>query len=464
MRELGEFLFAEPPRFRVFEDRRDAGRKLADRLGEYSGKDVLVLALPRGGVPVGYEVARALGAPLDVFIARKLGAPNQPELGIGAVAPGGVLVLDMETIRQLGIPQETVERIAIQELDEMDRRLKQFRGDRPMPQVEGRTVILVDDGLATGVTASAAVRALRAMQPSRLVLAVPVCAAQTAAALRARVDDLVCVEMPEHFGAVGLWYRNFEQTSDEEVNALVSEANSGDGTGRVPNAIVGGVVEGEVRPSITHHLVSVPAGGVHLDGDVALPSKPQGVVLFAHGSGSSRHSPRNRYVAHELNDAGFATLLIDLLTPDEEAMDMTTRHLRFDIGLLADRLVTTIDWLRSHPHLGPLPVGLFGASTGAGGALVAASQRPEAVYAVVSRGGRPDLAGDALPSVLAPTLLIVGGEDHQVIALNERAMSQMTAETQLEIVPGAGHLFEERGTLERVAALAASWFKKHVRD
>ncbi|HET6260721.1 MAG TPA: phosphoribosyltransferase family protein [Chloroflexia bacterium] len=455
----GESPASEPLRFRVFDDRRDAGRRLAARLGDYRGQDVLVLALPRGGAPVGYEVARYLNAPLDVFIARKLGAPNQPELGIGAVAPGGVLVLDMETIQHLGIPDDVIARVATRELDEMERRLRRFRGEREMPAVEGRTVILVDDGLATGVTASAAVRALRQMAPARLVLAVPVCAPQTAQALRAQVDDLVYVEMPHNFGAVGLWYRNFDQTTDEEVVDLLSRARQALDSPAQENESSSNKQEPQEATPVQ---VQVPVGRVKLDGDLALPADPRGVVLFAHGSGSSRHSPRNRYVASVLNAAGFATLLIDLLTPQEEAEDISTRHLRFDIAMLAGRLVAVTDWLAMHPDLGRLPVGLFGASTGGGAALVAASERPEAIYAVVSRGGRPDLAGGALPDVHAPTLLIVGGEDRQVIALNKSAMSRMHCVAHLEIVPGAGHLFEERGALEQVAKLAAEWFKQHL--
>jgi predicted phosphoribosyltransferase len=207
-----------------FENRRAAGMDLAARLGHYHDKRPIVLALPRGGVEVGYEVALALGAPLDVFVARKLGAPDQPELGIGAVAQGGVLVLDTETVRALGITEAEIDRITEIETRELERRVLQFRGDRPPPILKGRTVILVDDGLATGVTAYAALRAIQAQEPARLVLAVPVCAASTATAFRPRVSELVCVKTPPDLGAVGLWYRNFEQTTDEEVVKLLSDA------------------------------------------------------------------------------------------------------------------------------------------------------------------------------------------------------------------------------------------------
>ena len=212
---------------------------------------------------------------------------------------------------------------------------------------------------------------------------------------------------------------------------------------------------GEVR------LVRVTAGAVTLEGDLSLPDGARGVVLFAHGSGSSRHSSRNRHVALLLNEAKLATLLIDLLTADEEAVDLRTAHLRFDIGLLATRLVGATDWLTLHPATRHFRIGYFGASTGAAAALVAAVERPD-VGAVVSRGGRPDLAGSALPLVRAPTLIIVGGEDFQVIELNRAAFAQLRCEKQLVVIPGATHLFEEPGALDEVARLARAWFERHL--
>ncbi len=210
------------------------------------------------------------------------------------------------------------------------------------------------------------------------------------------------------------------------------------------------------------HEVRLPAGAVTLEGNLGLPDDARGIVLFAHGSGSGRHSPRNRYVAEALREAGLATLLIDLLTSEEEEIDLRTRQLRFDIGLLAERLTGATDWLTQTPSTQDLRIGYFGASTGAGAALVAAAERPEKVGAVVSRGGRPDLAGDALSHVRAPTLLIVGGNDEPVIGMNREAMEQIRAEKDLEIVPGASHLFEEPGTLEEVARLAAGWFMRNL--
>jgi predicted phosphoribosyltransferase len=210
---------------RIFEDRRDAGQQLAARLMSYREQDPIVLALPRGGVVVGFEIAEALHAPLDVLVARKLGAPGQPELGIGAIALGGVIVLDEFAVRYLGISQQELERIIAAETREMERRLQLYRGNHPALNVENKTAILVDDGLATGVTARAAICSLRQLHPRRIVLAVPVCAPQTTEAIRPEVDDLVCLLQPEQFRAVGLWYRDFEQVSDEEVIALLQHAN-----------------------------------------------------------------------------------------------------------------------------------------------------------------------------------------------------------------------------------------------
>lgn len=206
---------------------------------------------------------------------------------------------------------------------------------------------------------------------------------------------------------------------------------------------------------------SIPVGHAALRGVLELPADACGVVLFAHGSGSSRHSPRNQFVARTLREAGIGTLLFDLLTSEEEAEDALSGQFRFDIGLLASRLVVATSWLRKHPLAAHLASGYFGASTGGAAALVAAAELAPTIRAVVSRGGRPDLAGDALPLVEAPTLLIVGSRDHQVLAMNRDALAQMHCEKQLETVPGATHLFEEPGTLETVARLAADWFARH---
>jgi putative phosphoribosyl transferase len=217
-----------------------------------------------------------------------------------------------------------------------------------------------------------------------------------------------------------------------------------------------------VGQAIEHVPVTVRMNSVHLDGYLSIPTAAAGVVVFAHGSGSSRHSPRNRYVADILNEAGLATLLIDLLNANEQEVDLQTTQLRFDIPFLADRLVAITQWLREQPQVGGLNVGYFGASTGAGAALVAAAELPRLIHAVVSRGGRPDLAGSALDQVEAPTLAIVGSEDRHVLELNRQALAKMHCVKSLEVIPGAGHLFEEPGALEQVAKLARAWFAEEL--
>jgi putative phosphoribosyl transferase len=213
----------------------------------------------------------------------------------------------------------------------------------------------------------------------------------------------------------------------------------------------------------TAEAVRIPAGSARCDGDLRIPERASGLVIFAHGSGSSRFSGRNRAVAASLESAGFATLLLDLLTPGEAARDDITREHRFDIPMLGERVIAAADWARADARLERLPIAFFGASTGAAAALIAAAERPTDTRAVISRGGRPDLAGDALPRVHAPTLLIVGGHDEPVIELNREAMQQMRATVRLEIVPGATHLFEEPGALEQVSRLAADWCRQHLR-
>lgn len=422
-----------------FADRREAGQRLAARVAELGLSDPVVLALPRGGVPVGYEVARGLSAPLDVLVVRKIGAPAQPELGVGAIAEGGEPLLDEGMLARLGRSRAELEPTISREREEVERRVRRYRGDLPALDVRGRTIVIVDDGLATGSTARAALRSPRAREAARIVLAVPVCAAETAERLRAEAHDIVCVAAPVDFRAVGAWYDRFEQTPDEVVVALLREARQA------------------AAPAVAEYPVRLVAAGMRLDADLAIPERARGIVAFAHGSGSGRHSPRNWAVAAALHQAGFATLLLDLLTAEEEQIDARTSELRFDIDLLAGRLVGALDWLGEQPLTRSLQAGLFGASTGAGAALIAAAERPDVVAAVVSRGGRPDLAAGALERVRAPTLLIVGERDEVVIGLNRQAAELLTAEHALEIVPGAGHLFEEPGALDEVARLAAAW-------
>lgn len=430
-----------------FADRVDAGRRLARRLEHLRGTDLVVLGLPRGGVPVAAEVARALEAPLDVIVVRKLGVPFQPELAMGAVGEGGVRVLNDDVLRTVHVRQEDLDAAEQVQRAEVEARSRRFRDGKAPLDRAGRTAVIVDDGIATGATARAACEVARAQGAARVVLAVPVAPPEVLRSFTGVADEVVVVETPARLYAIGQWYDDFSQTPDEQVVNLLHEAAAR------AAATSGGSAGGDLDVEVT-----VPSGELGLPGHLTVPAGASGLVAFAHGSGSSRHSSRNLYVAKVLTGAGLGTLLFDLLTLDEER----DRGNVFDIELLARRLTDAVRWLQAQPETSRLPIGLFGASTGAAAALWAAAEPGIDVRAVVSRGGRPDLASPRLPAVDAPTLLIVGGRDETVLSLNREAQRELTVPSRLEVIPGATHLFEEPGALEQVAELARDWFAHHL--
>ncbi len=419
-----------------FADRTDAGRRLARRLEYLRGKDVVVLGLPRGGVPVASEVAAALDAPLDLIMVRKLGVPQQPELAMGAIGEGGVRVLNEDVLRVVQVKPDDLAAVEEHQLRELERASRRFRGDRPSVSLSGKIAVVIDDGIATGATARAACQIARAHGAERVVLGVPVAPPETVQALAEVADEVVCVEQPRWLSSIGQWYDDFRQTPDQQVIALLEEAAA--------------------RQRSDSDVV-VDAGGVELPGRLTVPTGATGLVIFAHGSGSSRLSPRNQQVAATLQADGLGTLLFDLLTP-VEAED---RANVFDIELLASRMVAAISWAGAR-DTGKLPIGLFGASTGAAAALWASTEPGVKVNAIVSRGGRPDLARPRLAAVEAPTLLVVGSRDEVVLRLNEEAQREMRCENRLSVVPDATHLFEEPGALDQVAKLARDWFSHYL--
>ena len=437
----------------VFAGRDDAGRRLAARLGYLRGEPVVVLGLPRGGVPVAFQVARALGAPLDVIVVGKLGVPFQPELGMGAVGEDGVRVINPEVVHASGVSEDELAAVQAREQAAVQARAARYRVRRPREPLNGRVAVVVDDGIATGSTARAACQIARAHGAARVVLAVPVAPPGWQARIGAEADELVCLDTPRGFFAIGQFYARFPQVSDEEVIACLERAAALQDPAQASTARAAGGAD----PPARSEEVEPRAGVVRLAGYLTVPENARGIVVFAHGSGSSRHSPRNRYVAGVLNEAGLGTLLFDLLTPGEEL----DRANVFDIGLLARRLAEVTGWLRAQPRAAQAAVGYFGASTGAAAALRAAAEPGSGIAAVVSRGGRPDLARPRLAAVTAPTLLIVGGHDEVVLDLNRRAQAELRCENELAVVPSATHLFEEPGTLEAAAALARDWFISH---
>jgi putative phosphoribosyl transferase len=438
----------------MFRDRIEAGQRLAEHLLHLKDQDVVVLGLPRGGVPVAHEVALALDAPLDVIVVRKLGVPYQPELAMGAIGEEGVRIIDSDLVAMAGVSGEELAAVESRERAELDRRARLFRGGRPRASLEGRVAVIVDDGIATGSTARAAAQVARKLGAARVVVATPVAPREVKARLGRDAEDVIVVETPDPFYAIGQFYLDFSQTVDAEVIATLERA------GPTVGANLSSSTTSADDPPAIDDEVGVVVGGVRLGGHLTIPDGSMGTVLFAHGSGSSRHSPRNRHVAEALNRAGLGTLLFDLLTPAEES----DRANVFDIGLLARRLVEGTGWLTGLETWPRQPIGYFGASTGAAAALWAASELGDEISAVVSRGGRPDLAMSHLAKVRSPTLLIVGGLDTVVLEMNRTAQTALTCENRLDVVPGASHLFEEPGTLDRVANLARDWFVSHCRS
>jgi len=428
----------------TFADRADAGQHLARALAMMELDHPLIYALPRGGVPVAVEVAKSLHAPLDLFLVRKIGAPGNPEVALGAIVEGASreIVINENVKHKSGANDAFIAQAVTEQQAELERRKDRYLGDRARLDPSGRTVVVVDDGLATGATMKAALIGLKRSNPKRIILALPVAPEAALNEIAPQADDIICLNPSTDFWGVGHFYRDFHQLSDAETVALLDQVKS------CPTQPL------TKRPY--KRQVTIPPLG--LPGDLTVPPQPRGIVLFAHGSGSSRLSPRNTYVADKLNAQGFATLLFDLLTP-EEGED---RRNVFDIPLLADRIVAASLWITSEPDLEDLPLGLFGASTGAGAALVAAAELRGRVSAVVSRGGRPDLAADFLPQVISPTLLVVGSLDHDVIALNDQAHATLTCPSELKVVSGAGHLFEEPDALDIAVDHAARWFRAHL--
>ncbi len=420
----------------TFQNRKHAGDLLAAKLIKYKNKDAIVLALPRGGVPIGYEIAKQLDIPLDVLIVRKIGAPFNAELAAGAICENDEAVLNTLILSQIGLNPEDMNGTIRAEKAEVQRQINLFRQGRLLTDLSKKLVIIADDGLATGATVNAAIKYLKKKGVRQIVVAVPVAPSSSAQQIRLKVEELVTLAERDDLYSVSQWYQDFAQVSDKEVISLLK------------------MIEEKKMDSDTRK-VEIKISNIKLQGELATVPNMKAVIIFTHGSGSSHRSTRNLQVARVLNSAGFGTLLFDLISEDESR----DRKNVFDIELLSQRLLAVTRWLYQQPQMESVTVGYFGASTGAAAALMAASKLSdkEAVYAIVSRGGRPDLAGKALSQVKVPTLLIVGGQDYGVIELNRKAQ-KLLAYAKMYVVADATHLFEEPGTLEEVASHATQWF------
>ncbi|XGC81584.1 phosphoribosyltransferase family protein [Bdellovibrio bacteriovorus] len=418
-----------------FKDREEAAKLLSEKLIPFKKDNPIVLAIPRGAVPIAAIIAEDLEAPMDLVLIKKIGAIHNPELAIGAISEDGHTFFNKELVQILGISADAQKRLAQAKLVELKKQKESLLGDRASFDIRDRTVIIVDDGIATGATLISSIEFLRHKNPKKIIVASPVGAKETIKKIEKIADEVIVLMSPVDFIAVGLWYETFDQVTDKEVRELLKPQ--------------------KLSLSTSKKSVQIPFQKEFLKGDLHIPKDMKGIILFAHGSGSSRLSPRNRYVADCLNQENFGTLLLDLLTEDE-ALE---RSQVFDIPKLAERLQAATKWIQDQYK--NIPLGYFGASTGAGAALVAATKPNLMIKAIVSRGGRPDLAGDYLPKVKSPTLLIVGGADDIVITLNMQAQKRLR-NCELVIVPDATHLFEEEGALDQVVDHAIKWFKNYL--
>jgi putative phosphoribosyl transferase len=441
----------------LYADRAEAGRAVATALGALGGvtrrRDLIVLGLPRGGMAVARTVADALGAPLEALVARKLGVPGMSEVAFGAIAEGRRRAVADSVWWYLGLPRRVVAPIVDRERTELRRRARLYRAGAPLPTLRGRTVVLVDDGLASGTTLRAAALAVRRHRPGRVIAAVPVASAMHCDDVRATVDELVTTATPEPFGMVSAWYDDFAPVSDAQVLRLLGRSSAAH-----PEML-------DARPDTTEeHEITIPVGqgGTaepgRLTGDLGLPNgRPAGLVILAHGGGSSRNSYRNRYLAGRLRQGGWATMRVDLLLEHEQAEDDVTGDARFDIGRIAGRLRRATEWAARTRAPGAERLVLFGASTGAAAALVVAAARPDLVSGVASRGGRVDLAGPSLPAVRAPVLMIVGGADTDTLQRSRVSAPRLGGRTRLDVIRGAGHTFEEPGAVGAVGEHVVRW-------
>ncbi len=428
-----------------FADRSEAGRRLAERVRPHAVNDPLVLALPRGGVPVGAELAERLAADFDVLVVRKIGLPGQPETGVGAIAEDGRVLYDDLALARMRVPRQALSETVAFERDELDRRRRVYRGERPAPRIAGRDCVVVDDGVATGGTARAALRMVRQAGPSRLVLAVPVAAPEALEMLRPEADALVVLTAPDNFRAVGEWYRDFDQLSDGSVVSILSER------------------ERHHRGPGSARAVRIRAGQVYLDGDLTIPTAVRGVVVMAFGQGQSDR--RWRATASALQRAGYATLLLDLLTGEEQGSDHP-ENVRdgevVDTRVLGERLSAAVTWLRQATDAASEPLGVLGSGAAAPAALVTAAERPRDVASVVVHGGRVDQAEPSLSAVRAPTLMLLESHDSFVRELGEWTRGRLGGPSELRVVSDAEQMLRGDFGWRQVAVESLGWFDRHL--
>jgi putative phosphoribosyl transferase len=431
-----------------FRDRVEAGQRLVKLVQQYQSQHPLVIGVPDGGVPVALEVAAALQAPFEVWAGEKLGSPEHPGLRLGAIAEGDVVFLDHSLPTQMGTqPLEAL--IARKQLLLHERSLR-LRGSARLPDVTGRTVLVVDDGVATGATLHAVLLAVKSHKPRELVVAVPVGAISRLAALRRIADHVHALEETRNLVAIGAWYDDFTRVPEPQIADVLRHPS---------RALAHSLQSTEALPANTREI-DVHVEGVTLCGTLAVPHDAKALVIVASASGTSRFDASNRFLAAELRKRNLATLLFDLLTHREELRALEAGKFRFDLELLSRRLLAATHWVAHNRETEWMRVGFLEGPIGPGVALDAAARRPNVVQAIAAIGASPHIARSYFGKTKAPTLWLVGETDAAVLSLDPKEIAAIFGEADLEIVPGAGALFEEPGALEQVSALASRWFER----
>lgn len=460
---------------RPFDDRADAGRILARSLRRYAGDaDVVVLGVARGGVPVAQEVARDLAAPLSVVVSRKIGMPGIENVALGAIAEGRRRIVADDVAKYIGVPSRIVDRLATRAHVELERRVQMYRGGRSLSELRGRTVILVDDGATTGATLRAAVRAVRARRPRQVIAAVPVMASTSAPDMRDEFDGLVSVITSGDVEAIPSAYERYDPVTDNVVlQALGLPTRRVSPTVRaIGDHLEAALYDRDEGSSGHERTITIPVYGGAIAGELGLPGHVmcpdemprfggvRGLVVLAHGAGTSRTSYRTRYLAGRLRLSGYATLRIDLLTRDEQAVHDGGPALPFDIDRVAARLETMSDWAAHEGVAGAHRMILIGTGSGAAASLVVAARRAGRINAVVAQGSRVDLAADALPHVYAPVLMIVGADDRDTLYRNAYTMRAFPGSASLIKVPRTGSAFDAPGALGAVGEHVVTWLDR----
>jgi putative phosphoribosyl transferase len=453
----------------MIQNRSSAARDLARALLKYRKQpNVVVLAVACGGVPVAAGIARELHAPLDLMLVHKLGTPAHGEVAMGAVASGGVRLVNRQIVRALEVSPQELECMAARVGTELEQCLAGFRGTRGLPALEDRCVILVDDGVSTGSTMQAAIAALRARAPARIVAAVPVGPVEAISQLRREADEVVCLATPTPFGSIGRWYEEFPEVSAEEVRRLLAERwdeeerRASAGCVRPRQVYPEPIAQTPTARVRSASSVRLHSGTGLLEGTLVVPDPVQGLIVVVKGSAADPFNSRACAFAELLEEHGYATLQFNFLGTDEERADPVRDEVRSDVAQIAERLGRVLDWVAHEPHVQELPVGIFATSVGVAAALRLTAERPAAAAAIVSLSGRPELAGAFITKVTAPVLYLLGGHDERALALNVEAAVRMRTPHRVEVVPGAGALFDEPGKLAQAATHAAAWFERHL--